>query len=253
MQTYPAHQIAAVTVNHNTSAYMELMLRSFFACHPTGLSVSLTVFDNGSTDESGELRRYAQRMNVPILPSGFPLTTAHNSHGEILRRFVLDQPDCTHYLFLDADVCFVQTNTIHTMLAEVEQAPQAFGIGPRMSWDGTSEIPLEIRQANPDICDARLHPCCALIPNTPLFRTVVELIGLSCARYLWAQREEYLDTFKLMTRVMQTHGRHHMLSSALVQHFFAVSYAWDTEETIRHKARLRDQRLEALRAAAGRV
>jgi hypothetical protein len=122
-----------------------------------------------------------------------------------------------------------------------------------MSWDGLQEIPLEVRQANPDICDARLHPCCALIANTPLFRQVVELIGLSCARYLWAEREEYLDTFKLMTRVMQTHGLRHILSSALVQHFFAVSYDWDTAETIAHKARMRDQRLAALRQAAESV
>jgi GT2 family glycosyltransferase len=247
MDTNRTHQIAAVTVNHNTSAYMELMLRSFYACHPTGLSFSLTVFDNGSTDDMQELRRYAAQKRISIRPSGFPLTTAHNSHGEILRRFVLDNPDCTHYLFLDADVCFVQANTIHNMLTEMEQTSTAFGIGPRMSWDGVNEIPLKVRQANPDICDARLHPCCALIPNTTLFRTVVDLIGLSCARYLWAEREEYFDTFKLMTRVMLTHGLAHIRSSAMIQHFFAVSYDWDTEETIQHKARMRNQSLQALR------
>ncbi len=247
MDTIASHHIAAVTVNHNTPVYMELMLRSLFACHPTGLSLSLTVFDNASTDDMGDLRQYAARMNVSIKPSGFPLKTPHNSHGEILRRFVLAHPDCTHYLFLDADVCFVQANTIHMMLAEVEQTPSAFGIGPRMSWDGVNEIPLKVRQANPDICDARLHPCCALIPNTPLFRNIVDLIGLSCMRYLWAEREEYFDTFKLMTRVMLTHGLRHILSSTMIQHFFAVSYDWDTEETIQHKTRMRDQSLQALR------
>jgi hypothetical protein len=30
------------------------------------------------------------------------------------------------------------------------------------------------------------------------------------------------NTFKLMTRVMQTHGLRHVLSSALVQHFLYV-------------------------------
>lgn len=247
MATIRSHSIAAVTVNHNTSAYMELMLRSFFACHPTGLTLSLTAFDNGSTDNMEDLRQYAAKMNVAIEPSGFPLTTAHNSHGEILRRFVLDHPDCTHYLFLDADVCFVQANTIHMMLAEVEQTPFAFGIGPRLSWDGVNEIPRKVRQANPDICDARLHPCCALIPNTPLFHHIVDLIGLSCMRYLWAEREEYFDTFKLMTRVMLTHGLRHILSSAMIQHFFAVSYDWDSEETSRHKTTMRDQSLQAFR------
>ncbi|GEM_PF-2601280 len=30
---------------------MELMLRSLFACHPDKLPLSLTIFDNGSTDD----------------------------------------------------------------------------------------------------------------------------------------------------------------------------------------------------------
>lgn len=247
MAQHPSHHIAAVSVNHNTSTYMELMLRSLFAHHHSGLSLSLTIFDNASTDDMSGLRRYAAQVNVPIVPSGFSLTTAFNSHGEILRRFVLDDPDCTHYLFLDADVCFVEPDTLLTMLAEVEQAPEVFGIGPRMSWDGINEIPHEIRQVNPDICDARLHPCCALIPNTPLFRTVVDVIGLSCVRYLWAEREDYLDTFKLLTRVMHTHGLHHILSSALIQHFFCVSYDWDSPETRQFKMAMRNERLAALR------
>ncbi len=78
-----AHHIAAVSVNHNTSAYMELMLRSFFACHPTDLSFDLTVFDNASTDDMTELRNYAAKHTVPIRPSGFSLTTEYNSHGDV--------------------------------------------------------------------------------------------------------------------------------------------------------------------------
>lgn len=243
-----SHHIAAASVNHNTSAYMELMLRSLFARHPAGLALDLTIFDNASTDDLSELRRYAAKVHVPIIPSGFSPTTAYNSHGDILRRFVLEHPDCTHYLFLDADVRFIETDTLLTMLAEVERTPPVFGIGPRLSWDGVNEIPLEARQANPDICDARLHPCCALIPNTPLFRQVVEIIGFACVRYLWAEREEYLDTFKLMTRVMQTHGLRHRLSSAMIQHFFCVSYKWDPPEVQRLKWGMRDQGLAELRA-----
>jgi GT2 family glycosyltransferase len=248
MTMTPPHRIAAVSVNHNTSAYMELTLRSLFAHHSTDLALDLTVFDNTSTDDMSELRRYAAKMHVPIIPSGYALTTEYNSHGDILRRFVLEHPDCTHYLFLDADVCFIQPDTIPTLLTELERTPTLFGIGPRMSWDGVTEIPSAVRQDNPDICDARLHPCCALIPNTPLFRQVVEVIGFACVRYLWADREEYLDTFKLMTRVMQTHGLHHALSSAMIQHFFCVSYAWDAPETQQVKMGMRDQRLAALRA-----
>jgi hypothetical protein len=242
--------IKAASVNHNTSAYMELMLRSLFAYHPAGLPLSLTVFDNASNDDQSGLAAYAAERGVPILPSGFGLEEEYNSHGEILRRFVLEHPDCTHYLFLDADVCFIQPNTLETMLAELESAPEAFAIGPRMSWDGIHEIPLEARQANPDICDARLHPFCALVRNTPLFRQVVDVIGLSCVKYLWTQRDEYLDTFKLMTRVMETHAQRHIFSSALALHFFSVSYQWDTEAVKQIKDQMRDRRLAELRAAS---
>lgn len=244
----PPVRIAAVSVNHNTSAYMELMLRSLFAQHPASPPLDLTIFDNGSTDDMAALRAFAARKNVPIVPSGYSLSTANNSHGDVLRRFVLEHPDCTHYLFLDADVCFVAPGTLDTMLVDLEHTPGLFGIGPRMSWDGVSDIPREVRESNPDICDARLHPCCALIPNTPLFRQVAEVIGLGCARYLWAERDEYLDTFKLMTRVMLTHGLRHTLSSALVQHFFSVSYEWDSAEIRGYKLAKLEQRLAELRA-----
>jgi hypothetical protein len=66
-------------------------------------------------------------------------------------------------------------------------------------------------------------------------------------RVLWADSEEYLDTFKLITRTMQTHGLSHIFSSTMIQRFFSVSYEWDSEETIRHKIGMRDRRLDLLR------
>jgi hypothetical protein len=110
------------------------------------------------------------------------------------------------------------------------------------------EIPDAVRRGNPDICDARLHPCCALVTNSPLFRRVVEEVGLSCARYLWAERDEYLDTFALLTRVMRTHGRRHLISSRLVRHFFCGSYEPDPA-LAELKAQWRDAALAELRAA----
>ena len=74
----------------------------------------VVVVDNGSTDDMAALRAFAARKNVPIVPSGYSLSTANNSHGDVLRRFVLEHPDCTHYLFLDADVCFVAPGTLDT-------------------------------------------------------------------------------------------------------------------------------------------
>jgi len=43
--------IAAVLVNHNTSAFAELAVRSLFVQNP-GLDLQLTVCDNSSTDSS---------------------------------------------------------------------------------------------------------------------------------------------------------------------------------------------------------
>jgi hypothetical protein len=241
-------KIEAATVNHDTSRYMELMLRSLFGRHPRGLDLSLTVFDNASTDDMSELIAYTESRGIPIIQSGFATDTVNNSHGEILSRFVLDHPDCTHYLFLDPDVCFLEENTIGKMLYELDKSANTFGIGPRMSWDGVKEIPEDARNGNPDICDARLHPCCALVKNAPLFRDVVEEIGLSSVKYLWAEGGEIVDTFKLMTKVMKTHGLRHVISSTMVLHFFCVSYVWEpTKHWNEAKAKRRDELLYELR------
>src|SRR5262249_36208001 len=108
--------------------------------------------------------------------------------------------------------------------------------------NGVDEIPRERIAANPDLYMGRLHPCCALVRNTPTFRRVVEEIGLGCARLLRPDREEYADTFKLATRAMRTHGLRHVISSAMVVHFFNISY-----DPMADKERRRDERLRALR------
>jgi hypothetical protein len=229
---------------------MELMTRSLFARHPqdSGLRFSLQIFDNASQDDMTDLESFAESEGIPITQSGFTTETRHNSHGEVLRRFVLENPEATHYLFLDSDVCFLEDLTLNSMLVELENTPNAFGIGARMSWDGIEEIPEDNWKANPDIYHARLHPCCALVKNTPVFRNVVEEIGLSYVKYLWAETEEYLDTFKLMTKVMKTHGLKHILSSKMVLHFFCVSYYWEpTQHWNEVKAERRDQLLEQYR------
>src|SRR5438067_787902 len=100
---------------------MELMLRSLFARHPADLPLALTVFDNTSTDDMTGVRAFAAERGVALLTSGFNTTGGNNSHGEILRRYVLDNPACTHYLFLDADVMFLEENTLGRMVDELEQ------------------------------------------------------------------------------------------------------------------------------------
>lgn len=240
--------INGVTVNHNTSLYLELMLRSLFSRHPSGLDLRLTIYDNDSQDDMTGVKEYARVRGIPFIQSGFTTDTPNNSHGEILRRFVLENPVCDYYLFLDSDICFLEDDTINIMLGELEGTPKAFGIHPRMSWDGADEIPKQVLKNNPDIYHARLHPCCALVKNSPLFRNVVEEIGLSCAKFLWAEGEEYLDTFKLMTKVMKTHGLKHIISSQMVLHFFCVSYIYEpTQHWNEAKAQRRDEDLRKLR------
>ena len=237
--------IQAVVVNHNTSKYTELMLRSLFTRHNSDLDLSLLVLDNGSQDDRTGLDAYAKRMCVPVVQSGFGLTTKWNSHGEVMRKFVLERPDCAYYLFLDCDTCFIQDDTIDTMLREFDRDLRAFGIAPRVSSDGEAEIGKEYWER---VYDYRLHPCCALVRNTAVFRRVVEEIGLSCVQYLWAEGEEYLDTFKLMSVVMKTHGYRHILSSKMILHLFSVSHDWEPEQVMEYKAGLRDRLLLEFRS-----
>jgi hypothetical protein len=242
-------RIAAVSVNHNTSLYAELMLRSLVATHrPLGeLGLHLTILDNASEDDCSTLRAYAASLGVPLQPSGFTTHTQHNSHGEVLRRFVLDHPHATHYLFLDSDAVFSQPDTIDTMASELDAAPEdVFAVGARMSypWAPEREVPAEHRF---NLYERRLHPFCALFRNTPLFRSVAEDVGFHCYRSLLPDKDQYLDTNELMSVVMRAFGQRYMRSSAMVGHFFAVSYKWHQEETLRHHESQRDRLLAGLR------
>jgi hypothetical protein len=232
--------IQAVVVNHNTSRYTELLLRSLFACHRGELDISITVYDNDSQDGRGSLLAFTSAANIPVLPSGFEIKTKWNSHGEVLSRFALGHAESAYLLFLDTDVCFLEDNTLIVMLQELQKDETAFGIFPRITSNGESEIGVEFW---PMVYDSRLHPCCALVKNTSTFQRVVKEVGLSCVQYLWARGEEYLDTFRLMTQVMKTHNLRAARSSAMVQHFFSVSYEWEPQEIMDNKAQLRDRLL----------
>ena len=244
-------RIAAVAVNHNTSLYTELMLRSLMAAHPPldQVGLSLTILDNDSEDDSSSLRAYAQQAGVPVLPSGFTTHTKHNSHGEILRRFVLDHPGATHYLFLDADAYFSQPNAISTMADELDVAPgDVFAIGARIAspWEPDTHNVVEPERIA-GLYERRLHPFCALFRNTALFRRVADQIGFHCYRALWAEREQYLDTCELLSVALRAFGYRFLHSSALVAHFFAVSYDMYGQERLGTLAKQRDVLLAALR------
>jgi hypothetical protein len=221
------------------------MLRSLYARHPGELDISVTVYDNESQDDRCALEAFAAARGIPILPSGFDTRTKWNSHGEVLSRFAREHPESQFLLFIDADVCFLEDDTLAVMLQELQRAEAAFGVAPRISSDGKHEIAPEYW---PAVYAARLHPCCALVKNSSVFQRVVAEIGLSCVQVLWARGERYDDTFGLMTRVMKTHGLRAIRSTAMVQHFFCVSYEWEPQQVLQAKAQLRDRMLERHRA-----
>lgn len=234
--------IEAVTVNHNSSVFAELMIRSLLHRNP-GVSLKLTVMDNNSTDgdDLAALKRYASEAGVDFTSSGFHVApSTPNSHGIVLRSFVMDHPECTHYLFIDPDVCFLESGVIEGMLDELSADDHAFGIMPRstlpagvawlnqesvirytIQWPGCDESTLREARA---LVRPRLHPFCALIENTPLFRSVVEEVGLALTCTLAPKGGFNWDTLGLATSVMKTHGFHYLVSLSGVHHFFGVSY-----------------------------
>lgn len=240
--------ITAISVNHNTSAYMELMLRSFDATDGVASISTWALYDNASQDDTSALMAYAQRRGTPINQSGYGIDTAFNSHGHVLRQGIQRNPDSDYYLLLDADVVFTQIQTIPRLIAELNAHPDAWAIGVCPSWDGINEIPRDARQGNPDICDARLHPCCAVLRNTPLLQRLVEQIGLHTYVQHYPTHDEYLDTCKMLTQIMRTHNHTHIVSeSIIVKHFFCTSYAWDSAELAAQKRAECTQRLAQLR------
>lgn len=222
-------KIHAVMVNHNASDFTELAVRSLLASHNPSLEMRLTVFDNASTDDTSALELFLKSKNISFLQSGFDTNQPYCSHGEILQKFVAENQDCEYYLFLDHDVCFMEENVIHRLLKELDQAGNdVFGIGPRWAdWSGTKEwgrTELAADRAK------RIHPFCALIKNTDLFRKVTADFGFGQFNYEYANSLIRWETFELMTKVMYSHGLRYITSEALLMHLNGVSYSKEQKE-----------------------
>ncbi len=243
----PATHIRAVTVNHNTSAFAELMLRSlFFANNLRDLSLSVTVLDNQS-DDAGlrPLLGYLAEQGGSLVQTGFDSGLAGEKHGAALAAFVAAHADCSHYLFLDPDMWFTAPQTLWTMLAELAYAPaNTFAIQARVrGYYAGREI--EGRDGIPGASDAtrqpwstvtiggrsyaqmvmpRCSPVCCLVANTPAFRQAVDAVGLTPAYRLNVATAHFYDTFGLMTAMMAAHGQGFIVSTRSVNHFTQVSY-----------------------------
>jgi hypothetical protein len=90
--------IEACIVNHDTSPFAELCLRSLVAAHPPAEgrpALRVTVADNHSTDDGLiGLEEAAAALGAAFEPTPYPASsTPLNSHGDVLRRFALNHRD----------------------------------------------------------------------------------------------------------------------------------------------------------------
>jgi len=243
-------QIEACIVNHNSSPFSELALRTLVATHGKLVSsrhLAVTVVDNHSADEGLEdLRTACSQLGATFELSSWPLADATvNSHGDVMRDFVATRPDATHYLFVDTDAYCLTEGTVEQMLGEMAADPLIWAVQGRFSWieenlGAGSSFDLWAGRAQRlrvavDSTDgmefvgehkSRCHPAFALVRNTTEFRRVAEIIGLSAAVVIAANQQMagFADTFGLATQVMRTHGFRHVLSAATVGHYHGVSY-----------------------------
>ena len=255
--------ILAISVNHGTTAYVDLMITTLLEVDRSA-GVELLVLDNGS-DDLAQLD-WAVERGVTIESSGYGTERSVTTHGEILRDAVLAHPEPTAYLLLDADCFFVEPGTVDTMRAELSADDGLFAVQARQcDEDGTDleqpfrpwtrEIEQRVRELpdgdwwDPDRIPVtlgdRVHPFCTLIRNTPTVRRAVELIGLSPALTQCERGGRWWDTLGLFTQVMRTHGLDWTYSARSAGHFGNVS--WSTEWSQR-KAERRDR----LRAGVAR-
>lgn len=243
-----AFSLCGVTVNHNTSQYVELMLRTLFLTDDlAGMPFAMTVLDNHSDDPHVDaLRAYLDARGIAFVQTGFDREIAAAKHGVALASFIRDHPACTHYLFLDADMWFFEPQTLTTMLDELAAAPvDIFGVQARIcgyyagrviegqngiagASDATAQPPQPVTvddRAYTEVVMPRCSPVCSLIANTPVFRTVVAAVGLAPARRLGVDSVVFYDTFSLMTTVLRTHQQDFLVSGKTVNHFTQTTYA----------------------------
>src|SRR5437588_1723189 len=118
--------IEAIIVNHNTSLFAELALRSLVASIRAGDPLDrlqITLVDNHSSDDMSTLLSVIAETGTRFERSRWPASEAEvNTHGDVLRDFVLARPDADYYLFVDSDIDFETDAAVQTMLDEVVAA-----------------------------------------------------------------------------------------------------------------------------------
>jgi hypothetical protein len=249
--------VQAVMVNHNTSAFAELALRSLL--HTDSLSnidLKVTVLDNASDDDHVcTLKAYLQAHGFRFVQTGFNNEIDSLKHPYALEQFLKEEHACQYYLFMDADIWFEEKDVLQTMLADLQAIDhRTFACQPRI-WedydcrrfgrckkqDLGNAYTFEYRWKDGRkraTYDYRCNPACCLVKNTATFKRVVNVIGLSfVSGYARDGCIHAYDTFSLMTHVMGTHGYSFIVSSKCVNHFQKT--VWCPNESERLK-RLQD-------------
>jgi hypothetical protein len=245
-------RIEAAIVNHDTSPFAELALRSLTTCATQGADLAVTVLDNHSDDEGLDGLRSA----VTELGATFELTrwpraaTVTNSHGDALRDFVLGHESADAFLLVDADVVWTDPTSVRTMVDELGADEDRWAVQARFHWAERHRGPgasrgiwagRPIRMQFGSVFDdrepalgptlagtirPRCHPAATLVANTSVFRGVAARLGLGTGAVFSNDVEVagFHDTLGLASHAMEAYGKRSHLSSAVVIHYFNVSY-----------------------------
>lgn len=223
-------RINAVTVNHNTSRFTELMIRSLLKMNDLlSLPLNLTVLDNKSDDKYLDvLLNFLKSNNIHLQQTGFDNSIDVEKHGIALEEYVKNNPDCDFYLFLDSDMWFIEERTIGTMLSELDSSSEdIFAVQARIYGHYAKEV-IEGKNGKPGhtfkdkmtwsmkyddksykvyVKDERCSPVCCLIRNVFPFRRIVNSTGLTPVQIFRVGSVNHYDTFGLMTHLMFSLGK----------------------------------------------
>jgi hypothetical protein len=160
------------------------MLRTlFFTNDLSSMDFRMFVLDNSSDDEYlGHLKAYLSDQRIPLIQTGFDNSLAPEKHGAAFDSFVEEYDDCTHYLFLDSDMWFVENNTIPTMLSELLESPPTVSANQAGIYGYYAHRVIEGRDGSPGVgdvddfpslpftCYSQWSPCDSLSDWTNLLR-----------------------------------------------------------------------------------
>lgn len=235
-------RIAGAIVNHNTSHFTELLLRTLMLTHQQpSFQLDITVLDNGSDDEHlPALRSYLATQQIPCIQTGFDTAVDFAKHGAALAAFVAQRSDCSYYLCMDADTWFIEPHTIDMMMCELAAAGSDTFANQARIYGYYADRIIEGRDGVPGMSDAtdqqeqsviydgrpyrkriaaRCSPVCTLIANTPQVRNVVTTVGMSPLIRFEVGAYTYYDTFGMLTQVMHTHRQRFIVSATTINHF----------------------------------